>query len=255
MTKVAPLGLHTSPSIFMDTFDRADGPIGGGWTDAYDVEGSDYWNQTTISGGQIVQYGVVQNTWGATPDDFDVAHNMCVREIGVSDNFEVGLAWYIDPSFSSTDVYFARASQPHPAIFCDLEAADDEQTGIVGVYDIAAAGGSCYIHNTFRVNPISECLDPTLYDTFTSGGTSLNWTKIRAGRQWSIIRVRNGMMRYYFNDKPRTTSDGIAVPGWASGRTQAGFHIVTIEDGDESPELPTPTIVEAWYWRPFFGVL
>lgn len=232
----APL---TSSYLFFDSFQRSDGSVGNGWTDAIDVWGSSQFDAVNITDELLT----VQPSHAVSGSPtYLVGRGLIARDLGISDNFEVTVRWWLSDDGNIT---VSRAlQQVSPVAFVDLEADEPLEMGVMPVWDISIApAGATYIQNLFR-SPIADYLNPVYYTLL--GGQQGGAPPATRGFYYQNITLRcvNGTITYLW-DRTQVGSS-IQVPSWAQGRTWFGVNIAGIDFSGTypggAPVLgPTPT--------------
>lgn len=259
----------------IDTFNRPNGPLGDGWTDASTIYGTDIFDALTIVNREVTFVATHPNIYGTIEEDdtnFLVGHFFAARDIGVSDGFEVGL------QYRTTDLD-DLAGQISPCGLCiNLEDADTAwddvdslHLGLGPLWDIGASWAT-YIQNVFRTETtIDDVFDPgdgdhDYYEKYgpdpdnpEANSTLLPgpFTQI-PGLNTIAFRVLDGGMSSAWNNKSRTRlSLPSAVPSWAEGNTWAGIHIIwagwkpgTASIAQDPVVTPHTGRITRWWWRP-----
>lgn len=229
-----------------DDFPAGDGAITSDWTDA-SVQYPTMFNPVTIKNHRAEALPITLSTYGAGPFNTMVGHHLLYRDIGVSDNFEVGCTWVIDDPERII-------GQVGPAIFVDPNSSDPLEMGISPIFDIS--GPSTYIQNVFREAPISDVFNPAAYYQNLGGGSNKAVVvSSGAGLNKVAIRVVSGVMRYYWNG--RQIGAAVSVPSHYVGRTKAGIHVISAKIkvgqtgiGGGTISTVIPDVIDNWYWRP-----
>lgn len=145
-------GMTFSPisnkTIFRDTFNRTNGPLGNGWIDMHDTWPTMF-DALTINSNQAQHTPVTPRT--ATPSV--LVGNACVyQDFGVTDNFEIGILW------DCTDP-IQVIEQPSPAAWIDPTNSNVMHMGVACPRtDIGLV--AMYAGNVFRC-PLSESFEYT----------------------------------------------------------------------------------------------
>lgn len=249
-------------------FDDANGGMSGHWTDAYDVFGASYHDQSLIEDGRLKSLAQHPIPGFA----FSLGHLLIGRDIGVSDNFEVGV------EFIDTD----NLGQCMPAALMkpDFDAPDQFTLGIAGCYDISIP--ETYIQNVFQLdeNDFVNVHAPDPYYEIVQG-TRLNSTANpfpdalnpagnvpKPTANTCAIRVVGSQCALYWNGIKRGGNGTLFE--WAddvdrSERTWAGIQMIPkcfdvgqdliayLQDlyGREDVEAADqPDWITKWWWRP-----
>lgn len=232
-----------------DDFPTADGAIGAPWTDAH-VQYPTMFDPTTVKSHRAEMLPTTLSTFGAGPFNTMVGHHLIYRDIGVSDNFEVGCTWVVDDPERII-------GQVGPALFIDPNSSDPLHMGLGPLFDIS--GPDTYVSNVFREAPISDVFNPAAYYQNLGGGSNKAVVvSSGAGLNRIAARVVSGVLQYYWNGvaigNPITLS---SAASWAAGRTLAGIHTISAkvkvgQTGIGGGTITTviPDVVDNWYWRP-----
>lgn len=249
----------------IDTFNRPDGPLADHrWVDAYDIYPT-LFDQCQIINGQVEALPTHAEThsvpYTEPADQTGVwGHWMAAMDIGVSDNFEVGI------EFNNTDGF----QQNLPLGLVDLESANPLVMGIGPVWDITFP--ATFFENAFRVSTQpGDCWDVNYYDTdYIPGDESGNsgapfpgsnnpsQNIPPLGKTRVVMRVVGGQMAYYWNGVKR--GDTVPIPDWGiENNTWAGFQIIgfcrkvgqphLLFIGDNYDHIH-PELITKWWWRP-----
>lgn len=242
-------------ATFSDTFNRANGAIGNGWTDAADLYPASF-SDTVIVNTSQAQCDPADVVASNPPwTGYMVGHSVCSRSMG-DDDGEVSIQWDLT-NFNHNGFY----GQVTPAFGLDLNA-NYLELGVAYNYDVGL-GSVMYAQNVFKAATIADSLDPGPYYRPLEDSSHYNFP-LGVGpdwRAWITFRVRNGRMSAYWNGY-RTLAN-YPVPTWARGRDGWGWHVVNINTpvGVYDPYLDlTPTELyysqwNAWEWRPYTGSL
>lgn len=241
--------LQARPRLY-DSFNRADGAVGNGWTDAASLYPTQF-DAATIAGGELSIEAVTPSTYLPVGDQL-VGHAFIARDVGMSDNFVVTVGWRTTGALSCL-------SQVSPVALVDLGAAPEEM-GVLAASDVTVGGnGDVYLHNAFRSTTIADSFDPQFYTHLGDTGGDPNYFPAAHGMTWVELEVSDGDLYHRWNGVQQHSapvSVASAAP-WAVGNTWAGIHIIAIdwEVGSEYPNAqgtvtePHPAIVTYWSAR------
>jgi hypothetical protein len=194
---------NTVPGIH-DNFQRADGPVGNGWIDAYWTYPNLY-DRAKIEDGYLNTTGVVNDTWSATqPSDVFVGHTLIVKPWTESENFQISVKY-------DTDDVWQFLSQISPVMYVDLDASQLEM-GVKPVFDVGISNTS-YWQNEFRPDYLSDVLNPPAYYR-AIGGSAHRTAPIVSGTGTSnefVVRVVDGFMALWVNGSRRLNLNSIAT--------------------------------------------
>jgi hypothetical protein len=247
---------------FVDMFNRPNGPIRNGWTDAYDLDGPDYWEQTLIEDGQVQVEARFQDHGG---QHLMLGTQMCAIQIpGLTDNFEVGVRWdwgyntdakipYLFPAGDSRhdvplrDVPFDIVNQISPMSHVDLSTPVRTEIGISAIWDISFA--LTYFVNAFSIKQDDWYREPPPPPEWSVWQVAMPGTfgafeempfspPPNPRSEWIVQRCVNNKMMYYWNGKPLCGRGAVPpfaklmpwdVPAWALGRDWFGFKSIAID--------------------------
>jgi hypothetical protein len=230
-------------------FNRPDGPVGDGWTDAYDTWPLAF-DQAVILDDVLDATAVTDTSPAGTAW---VGHTLIGRPMGFSDNAEVIIRWNIDGDAWST------AAQVSPAAFIDFNAVDPLAMGVKGVYDISLP--ATYMQQCFR--------SPTIDDVFDYGSAlpdnvgGLNWFTPGTTDHWMLLRSVGGRVAFYIDGRLAIGGPSSAIPPGMVGIDMWGIEVVSIvfKPGTVFPgpvTVPSPKArirVSEWICRPYSGLL
>lgn len=228
--------LCTTPYIGLEQFGSM-----AGWEDAATLWPLSY-DVAFATMGRLTAQATHPDDYGGENDpNLRVGHTFIGRDLGISDNFRVGIEWIITPANP-----FSAVDQVSPCAFIDFNAADPEQMGVMCISDISII--ATYLMNAFR-NPVGQVLDPAVQGSLggNEGGGIADSGNARQRYDMTCI---NGELTYRFNGVVRGSP--VAVPAWATGRTKFGVHIISIDWVDTYPGgtpvlAPSPALVDRWY--------
>lgn len=235
-----------------DDFTRSDRPIDSPWVDA-SVQYPTMFDPTNIEDNKATFLPLVLDTYSAEPTNL-VGHHLIYQDIGLSDNFEVGVNWISDDDER-------LIGQVGPAIFIDPNSSDPLEMGMWANFDISIFGGIIYAQNVFRQTPISEVFDSSYYDVLGSGVANqaalINLAYLDSPVFYNRIalRVTSGMVQIYWNG--RAIGAPSTAPAFSTGRTKVGIHVISTKvdighnglSGNPITEI-IPDLADNWYWRP-----
>lgn len=208
----------TSGYAFVDSFNRADGPVANGWTDAFDIWGDSQFDQATIVDGKFS----IQPTHNAG-GNARVCHAFIAQDLGFSDDFEVSLKWWLSDDGNIT--ISSALQQISPCAFIDLEADEPLEMGVLPVWDLSLT--ATYFQNAFR-SPVADCLNPAYYTSLGGDSGGVAPYSVRPFYEQTItMRCENGTLTYYWDREP--TGSSIPVPSWAQGRTWFGVWFMALD--------------------------
>lgn len=245
-------GANVTHPGYVETFARPDGPIGAPWDDAYYLNPV-RWERTEVANGRLEVYpshdNVAEGAQGAIAN-YLVGLWLITMDIGLSDNYEVGLQERI---IINSDL----CGQVDPCVCVDLEA-DDMELGLTATVDIGLPGS--YFNRISHPPTTGHVQDPLYQHGFDliGGGSGLGLT---FGYPTMVIRLRNGRMARYHNGVKAAEID---VPEEFQGRTRVGLQVMGLsqrvgDDDDWNDVTPVPEvypeICTRWWWRPFNGSL
>lgn len=237
-------------SGFVDYFQRADGPVGNGWTDRATAAPTKF-SASNIASGKLNCTPSVPDSWG-THGYWLVSHHLLTRPLGYSDNFSITVRYECSQSLQ-------YLSQVNPCAWVDMSATNMER-GVMPVWDVA--NGFWYAQNVFETTSIGDTFDPTYYGLIGGGGSALPQPTTGSGVVHDFtLRARSGSFQAYFDGVPRWASSK-TIPAWAVGRDSFGLHVVGISPvvGVDVPVVGisasvTPTRLLSFSAQPFTGTL